>query len=379
MKIHIALISIFILSHKTMAQQEIVGDLPEHEIIYYCGPCGCANDGKYFNGPGQCQACPMALQPTLPGLNRPTSAARRPTVGMFLFDGADVLDVTGPISVFEHAQFNIVTFSKATDPVRIGMNLELQPDYTMGNLPPVDVIVLPGGGMSESNPGDTQVVQFLRERKDTTDVFLSVCSGAFFLGEAGLLDGQDATTFAALIPSLSAQYPKARVLNDVKYVDNGQIVTSAGLSSGIDAAFQVVAKFYGEGRAQDIANHMEYPWDKTNSYARSQLADGYAIGIRSLVSMFSTEFYFSSGDHNAWEYRFKLTHQMEPKTIIALIKKELEKSTNWHTTQSNLHAISGTIEHAILGRGKISITILNEGPEAIIKAKRMARYKREVQ
>ncbi|MEO9804364.1 MAG: DJ-1/PfpI family protein [Reichenbachiella sp.] len=374
MKIAITLLFVFASFGISLAQQQIVEDPKKGEVVYYCGPCGCADDDKYFSKSGQCQACSMSLMPTILGLEVARPSIERPTVGMFLFNMADIMDVSGPISVFEHAGFNIVTFSKTSDPVLIGMNLELRPDYTIESLPQVDILVLPGGGMAESNPGDEEVTRFLHGRKDSTEVLLSVCSGAFFLGEAGLLDGLRSTTFAGLIPRLKEQYPRTVVLNDVKYTDNGQVVTSAGLSSGIDAAFHVVSKFYGVGRAQDIANHMEYPWKRENDYARSQLADNYITDLRALVSLFSTSYFYSQGDQNTWEYRFHLTNQIPPKQMMKLIKKEIEKNSDWITSASKPLSTTGIVDHEVLGKGKVnfSITIDSESiPIAIIKASRL--------
>ena len=365
---------LMVWSTSVSAQEVIEGNLPKDQIIYFCSPCGCSEDGKHFSGSGICSACRMELQPTLLGLERESRPAPRPSVGIFLFNGADVMDVSGPLSVFELAGFQVVTFAKQKEMTRIGMNLEFMPDYAMESLPAIDVLVLPGGGLAESNPGDKQVIDFLKQRKDSTDVILSVCSGAFFLGEAGLLDDKQSTTFAGLLPRLESQYPKSKVLNDVKYTDNGQIVTSAGLSSGIDASFHVVSKLYGVGRAQEIANHMEYPWKREHDYARSQLAINYMSNIQGLVQLFSTDFHYSQGDHNEWECRYRLTTQLSSKQIKALIEKELSKSDQWISKISNKNSFTGLVEHPTAGNGEVSFIIDEKSsPIVIIKAKRLQK------
>lgn len=359
------------------AQQLIEGAPPKDEIVYTCAPCGCAHDGKYFSAMGHCPSCNMPLQAHIPGLERPTHV-RRPTVGIFLFDGADVMDVSGPLSVFEHAGLRIVTFALAGSPVRVGMNLELKPDFTLDNLPSVEILVFPGGGMAEHDPGNEVVVNFIRARYAEADILFSVCSGAFFLGEAGLLDGQKATTFAALIPLLADNYPKAEVLNDVKYTENEKIITSAGLSSGIDAAFQVVSRYYGVGRAQDIANHMEYPWKRASDYARTQLADNFLTGIKELARLCSTEYYYSQGDNNQWEVRYTLTQQLPAEKICTLLVNELEKQSNWTTQSKTALNCKGKIVHSTLGEGRVEIEIKEEkekGNILIVKAARVNKYK----
>ena len=360
----------------TSAQQLIEGAPPQDEILYTCPPCGCAHDGQFFLEMGRCPSCNMALQPGIQGLER-SNNVKRPRAGIFLFDMADVMDVSGPLSVFEHAGFQIVTFARSDDAVRVGMNLEFKPDFTLDNLPSVDILVFPGGGMAESDPGNEEVVQFIKGRYEETEILFSVCSGAFFLGEAGLLDGQKATTFASLIPALAENYPEAEVLNDVKYTDNGKVVTSAGLSSGIDAAFHVVARYYGVGRAQDIANHMEYPWKRANDYARSQLAINYLEGIKSIAGLFATEYYQSHGDNNHWELRYTLTSQMSPEKILSLLVKELEKQSNWTTQSRRKLVCKGTLVHQVLGEGKLEITIEKNkeaGDIMIVRAERVNKY-----
>ncbi|MEO9967695.1 MAG: DJ-1/PfpI family protein [Reichenbachiella sp.] len=376
MKRLIFLVLFLSLIFRLCAQNAIVDDLPQDQIIYYCSPCGCTNDGQYFRSSGNCSACNMSLQPILLSshVSRPT--IERPTAAMLLFNGADVMDVSGPISVFEHAGFNVVTFSKSANSVRIGMNLNLTPDFTLDALPDVDVLIFPGGGMAESNPSDSVIVKFIKDRQTKTKVLFSVCSGAFFLGEAGLLDGISSTTFAGLIPRLEEQYPKTLALNNVKYADNGNIITSAGLSSGIDASFQVVSKFYGIGRAQDIANHMEYPWSREDDYARSQLADYYIVGLRELVALFSDSFYYSQGDNNSWEYRYRLAPDTDIQEALKLIRHEIEKRDDWSTTISNQNLLVGIMNHSILGKGLIKLELKYQDSNqsiAILKAQRIEK------
>lgn len=354
------------------AQPQPIGD--NNSIVYVCPPCGCINDGKHFDTMGVCTECNMSRNAIFPGVE-PLNRPRALTVGILLFNGADIMDVTGPWSVFEHNGVNVVTFSKSKDPVTVGMNLEVTPDFTLKTLPQVDVLVFPGGGLAESNPADKEIQNFIGERAQSTEVLFSVCSGAFFLGEAGLLDNNEATTFASLIPVLSANYPKVKVLDNVKYVDNGKVVTSAGLSSGIDASFHVISKFRGEGVVQDVANHMEYSWSKKHDYARSQLADNFIQGIKGLVSTFSSAYIFSRGDVDQWEYRFLLSQQLSPKKALEVLRTELAKDPKWRIQSSKNNTLTGIVSHNRLGTGKVVIAIYSkpEGNIISIKADRMQK------
>jgi hypothetical protein len=102
---------------------------------------------------------------------------------------------------------------------------------------------------------------------------MSVCNGAFILAKAGLLDGLEATTTSGLIPMLREVAPKTRVIDDRRYVDNGKIITTAGLSSGIDGSLHVIERFFGRGIAQMAALGMEYNWDPESKFVRAALAD----------------------------------------------------------------------------------------------------------
>lgn len=349
------------------------------DIIYTCPPCGCPVDDQKFDKMGTCEHCNMRLTPELYGIELKRHSTKRPSVGIFLFDMADIMDVTGPMSVFEHAGFRIMTFGLDSEAKMIGMNLEMKPDYSINNLPNTDVLLFPGGGMSERDPGNEKIQSFIKSRIDSTDLFFSVCSGAFFLAEAGLLNNKKATTFASLIPQLEKNYPEVHVLNDVKYTVNDKVITSAGLSSGIDASFQVVSKYYGNGRAMEIANHMEYPWQDADEYARSQLADNFIMNLNQLMRLFAISFEHSDGDYNQWRYEYVLTSQLRPEDIFNSLKKELEKNESWSTQSTSKLKLTGLYKHESLGDGNIILEIIpSEGKtKAIISTERVIRYSRK--
>ncbi len=356
----ISLLLLFVIIYSFLPKAAAQVDYSKVKITYQCPPCGCPKDGHHFEKMGVCPDCNMGLRAAFTGieLKRSPSSPRK-TVGILLFDGADIMDVTGPWSVFEHAGMNVVTVAKELEVIELGMTMHVQPDFTLQTLPNVDVLVVPGGGPAEMDQ-DMEIVNWIKGRFDETETVFSVCSGAFFLGLAGLLDGREATTFASLIPTLKNQFPHAKVLNDVKYTDSDKVVTSAGLSSGIDAAFHVVSKYYGQGRAQDVANHMEYAWNPESDYARTHLADNYINGIRTLLRLFSSKYISSGGDKEKWEYRFLLTEQLPASQIMLLLDSELSKMDRWKVKSSSNTAIKGIIEHSELGKAKVEIRFEKE-------------------
>lgn len=199
-------------------------------------------------------------------------------VAILIFPGVQIIDYTGPWEVLGHAYvngkpaFQMYTVSDSTDPITTSMGMSVNPTFRFGKEPKPDVIVLPGGHVDPQleNPA---VIRWLQENAKGAELILSVCNGAFFLAKAGLLDGLEATTFAGLIDELKAAAPKTRVVSDKRFVDNGKIITAAGLSSGIDGALHVIERLCGKGTAQVAATSLEYDWRPDSGYARASLAD----------------------------------------------------------------------------------------------------------
>jgi transcriptional regulator GlxA family with amidase domain len=159
------------------------------------------------------------------------------SVGIFIFNGVQIIDYTGPYEVFGHAPWdlNIFTVAETADPVTTWMGMSVVPKYTFENAPKADILLVPGGDIRQQikNP---KVIKWLQDRAGEADYVMSVCNGAFFLSKAGLLDGNTATTFYDMIDDLKKDAPKARIVRDQRFSDIGKIITTAGLSSGIDGA-----------------------------------------------------------------------------------------------------------------------------------------------
>jgi len=183
------------------------------------------------------------------------AAVRPRNLAILVFEGVQIIDYTGPWEVLGHARidgkpaFKIYSVAETASPFETAMGMTVIPSYTFAKAPKPDILVLPGGNVDPqlSNEG---IIRWIRESAKTAEVVLSVCNGAFFLAQAGLLDGLEATTFAGMIDDLQRSAPKTKVVRDKRFVDNGKIITSAGLSSGIDGALHVIEKLYGKGTAQ---------------------------------------------------------------------------------------------------------------------------------
>ncbi|NND33713.1 MAG: DJ-1/PfpI family protein [Saprospiraceae bacterium] len=187
-------------------------------------------------------------------------------VAIFIHDGVEVLDFSGPGEVFaathtDLGAFNVYTVSLNTEPIISQGFIKIIPEYSISNAPKPDIIVLPGGATGPLL-NNTDLIDWVKKITPDLEVALSVCTGAFILQKAGLLQGKKATTFHNAIDRLREIAPETEVLENVRWVDNGQVITTAGVSAGIDGALHTVERIFGREAAEETARYMEY--DKWN-------------------------------------------------------------------------------------------------------------------
>lgn len=225
------------------------------DLAYFCQLCNSHCDTIAYAKAGTCTHCGMPLLQQSKAL-RKKELEKKMKVCFYLQDGVEVLDFAGPMEVFSYAGFEVFTVSKTKDPIVSQGIVKVIPDYSIKDAPPADILAFFGGNAGQSF--DDEVVGWIKSRQSQTKYFFSVCTGAFALGKAGLLDGLTVTTFHDAIDALRRQCPKAKVLSDVRWVDNGKVITTAGISAGIDGALHLVSKFYGDDAAKRTAYYMEY-------------------------------------------------------------------------------------------------------------------------
>jgi len=195
-------------------------------------------------------------------------ACERPlVVGILLFPDVEVLDFAGPFEVFSVASrisatadppFRVVTVAKDhTVIARQGLSVNAAADFT--DHPPIDVLLVPGGIISAVMK-DATTIAWISRIAGTALLTASVCTGAFLLAEAGLLNGRRATTHWEDIPDFRQRFPGLTVLENVPFVDEGALVTSAGISAGIEMSLHLVHRILGEEAAIRTANQMQYRW-----------------------------------------------------------------------------------------------------------------------
>lgn len=187
-----------------------------------------------------------------------------------LFDDVDTLDFSGPLEVFAitgQRATGLVPFAVTTvaerrsPPITTRSGLWITPYYTFVDAIQADILIIPGGLGARHERKNPLMVNFIRQQAKNAEIVLSICTGALLLGAAGLLDGLTATTHHGALEELATIAPQCTVVDGRRYVDNGQIITSAGITAGLDAALYVVQRLLGIATARETASHMEYVWE----------------------------------------------------------------------------------------------------------------------
>jgi transcriptional regulator GlxA family with amidase domain len=199
---------------------------------------------------------------------------KRRNVGILVFNDVEVLDFCGPFEVFASAQrsgdedrderrlYNAYTIAEKGDIVVCRGGLLVKPHYMFHDHPHFDLLVIPGGFGTRQERNNPAVLNWIRKAMATAEVTTTVCTGSFLLGALGALDGRTATTHWAAIDSLRADHPAINLVDDRRVIDEGSIVTSAGVSAGIDMALYMLARLNGIDVARDTARGMEYSWNE---------------------------------------------------------------------------------------------------------------------
>jgi transcriptional regulator GlxA family with amidase domain len=182
------------------------------------------------------------------------------TTGVLLFDGAEELDFAGPWEVFTMARTEgdrVVTLAERAEPVRAAKGLRVLPDHTLDDAPPLDVLVVPGGEGTLREVDNAALLDWIKSAAAQCTWVTSVCTGSFLLHAAGLVAGARATTHWAMTQELRKR-GDVEVLEDARYVRDGNVVTAAGVSAGIDMSLWVVGQLYGVEHARVVQRFMEY-------------------------------------------------------------------------------------------------------------------------
>ena len=199
------------------------------------------------------------------------------TVGIFVFEHVEVLDFAGPYEVFtaaarvdqrDHAPgaplFNVFTVGSSNSPIRARAGLRMLPDHDFAHHPPIDLLIIPGGVITQELD-KAEVLGWIASKACESSITASVCTGAFLLAKAGLLNGKKATTHWEDIDELRRMLPRVMVQTDVRWVDEGSVVTSAGISAGIDMSLHLVERIAGREAALKTARQLDFDWTENSA------------------------------------------------------------------------------------------------------------------
>ena len=284
---------------------------------YICPPCGCSMDGTEFDKPGRCAACGMEL------IEKPIGVPQfRPKVAILVFERVQIIDFAGPYEVFGTAGYDVFTVGPSKTPIDTAMGLRITPRYDFADSPQADVLLVPGGGISSLQRDRARAAEWLQATSAKAKYTLSVCNGSFILADVGLLDGRAATTTYGNLDRLRAAYPQVKVTPEVRLTDNGSVLTSAGLSAGIDGALYVVEQFAGRGAAQMVALAMEYDW-RPGVFVRANLADTHLhpiFGRRLQLNLSADadqQVLSTQGDTVSWEVVWRVSGKVSGRGLVA--------------------------------------------------------------
>jgi len=189
----------------------------------------------------------------------------RRTVAILLFDEIEVLDFAGPFEVFavtdelsDYQLFRVVTVAEEKRAIRARNGLSVNPDHAMADCPRPDILIVPGGIGTRPLLHNAAVLAWISSVNATAEIVASVCTGSIVLGRAGLLDGLKATTHHECFDLLRQNAPRTTIVETDRFLDNGRILTAAGISAGIDMSLHLVARLHGAATAEKTARYMEY-------------------------------------------------------------------------------------------------------------------------
>jgi transcriptional regulator GlxA family with amidase domain len=189
------------------------------------------------------------------------------SIAIFIFDGAEELDWVGPWEVlaawakFWPEEASVFTVSRGPGPVQCAKGMKAEADHTWDTAPPFDVLVYPGGEGTRAHLGDEEIRKWLSQAVDSNALMTSVCTGSLVYADAGLLNGRPATTHWASLDFLASLGEGIDVRKDERFVDDGQIITAAGVSAGIDMALHLIDRLHSNERAKEVRRYIQYDPD----------------------------------------------------------------------------------------------------------------------
>lgn len=203
-----------------------------------------------------------------------STTGRTRRVSILAFDDVEALDLAGPYEVFTTANrmqqratpsapplFDVACVAQTTDPVRMRAGLSILPAFAFADAPPPDVLIVPGG-VVDRVMACAETIEWIVRASREAEIVASVCTGVFLLAKAKVVESGRVTTHWEDIADLRARFPTLEVQEDLRWIDRGRVVTSAGITAGIDMSLHLVSRLAGEALALRTARQMDFAWTR---------------------------------------------------------------------------------------------------------------------
>ncbi len=197
--------------------------------------------------------------------------AKKRRLGALLFPGFELLDVFGPLEMFGmvaklDGSIEIVLVAQDKGPVASNQGPRAIADHGFDDCPHLDLVLVPGGFGTRAEVENPALLDFVRRTVATAEIAMSVCTGSALLARAGVLDGRRATTNKMFFSWAAAQGPAVEWVKEARWVEDGKLVTSSGVSAGMDMALAVIARLHGASISDNVALAAEYDWHRDSSW-----------------------------------------------------------------------------------------------------------------
>ena len=238
------------------------GLLANDAKIFWCPMRGAPCKLEDYDKAGRCNDCGMPLVTKATYLERKQKTdATKKTLGVVLYPGFELLDVFGPMEMFAYAPgLNVILIAQEAGKVKSGQGPEVIAEYGFEDAPKLDIILVPGGQGTYRELGNETMLEWLKDRAAIAEITTSVCTGSAILAKAGILDGKRATSNKQFFTLATQQSDKVDWVWEARWVDDGNVITSSGVSAGMDMALHLIQRLFGAPAAEAIAEGTEYEW-----------------------------------------------------------------------------------------------------------------------
>jgi putative intracellular protease/amidase len=248
-------------------------------------------------------------------------------VAILVFNNVQIIDYAGPYEALGY-QFNVYLVAEKPGPIRTVMNMDVMPHYSFDDCPKPDILIVPGGMGTMREMKNPKLIKWIQDNAKDSEIVMSVCTGSDLLASAGLLEGLEATGNADGLERLHRLAPTAKIVFK-RYADSGKIITTGGLSSGIDGAIHIIERIKGRGWAQVIAHTMEYNWQPDSTYTAATSAQKYMSAFSFILFSLNGEPKIFQGDTDRWEAEALVQSESSGAVLFQKIESLLKERNKW--------------------------------------------------